>query len=891
MLRSPVHFQEAKGKRLILVVDDEMINRELLRNILEAEYEVILAENGRDGLRLAQENKERLSLVLLDLIMPVMSGLNMLRRMKEDPDTAQVPVIVLTSDQTAEIQCLELGAIDFIPKPYPQSGVILARVRRTVELSEDRDTIRSTERDVLTGLYNREYFYRYASQYDQFHQDAAMDAIVVDIFHFHLINERFGSAYGDGILRQVAEKLAEVTRAAGGIVCRREADTFLIYCPHQQDYEGMLSGASVALDAEQSRDSQLRLRMGVYANVDKSMDMERRFDRAKAAADSVRASVTKTVAIYDNALHEKELYEERLVEDFAKALREEQFKVYYQPKFDVRSNRPVLASAEALVRWAHPELGLISPGVFIPLFEENGLIQELDTYMWDHTAAQIRAWKDRYGVSIPVSVNVSRIDMYDPRLLDTLGDILQRHRLSPHELLLEITESAYTEDSQQIIDTVQRLRDMGFKIEMDDFGTGYSSLNMISSLPLDALKLDMQFMRNAFKEQHPDTRMLEIILDIADYLAVPVIAEGVETEEQLRALQTMGCDIVQGYYFSRPLPAGEYEKFVEDRARLDSEGKAQPGHQLRPPRRARKEGAYGSIAQALAADYFSIYYVDIKTDRFIEYSANNKYADLNIEKSGDDFFGLSRKNIARVVHPEDQERLIAVMHKDFLLSALAVNGFFTQTYRLMFSGVPTYVHLKASILDNHGDPHLVIGVSSIDDQMKRELEYERQLSSAREAANRDPLTGVKSKHAFVEAEKRWNETIAAGPDAFAVAICDVNGLKTVNDTQGHMAGDEFIRRTCAVICNVFKHSPVYRIGGDEFAVILTGQDYERREELRSLIEAHNRENGRECGVVIACGMADFDPDADQRFEQVFQRADARMYENKNALKGQTENGQ
>ena len=240
---------------------------------------------------------------------------------------------------------------------------------------------------------------------------------------------------------------------------------------------------------------------------------------------------------------------------------EKQFLVYFQPKFDVRPAEPTLCSAEALVRWNHPELGMISPGVFIPLFERNGLILELDTYVWREVARQMRDWKQRLGVSVPVSVNVSRVDMYDEDFVKNLKALVKEYGLSTDELLLEITESAYTEDSDQIVDTVQKLRAEGFRIEMDDFGAGYSSLNMVAELPIDALKLDMQFVRNAFKGRK-DIRMLEVILEIADSLMVPSIAEGVETAEQMFALKAMGCGVVQGYYFSRPIPAAEYERFL-----------------------------------------------------------------------------------------------------------------------------------------------------------------------------------------------------------------------------------------------------------------------------------------------------------------------------------------
>lgn len=555
------NFQDAEKNRQILVVDDEMINREILGEYLRGDYDVLFACDGAEAMELVSKYRDTLSLILLDLLMPVMSGREVLKQLKEDPELSRIPVIVITADQDSEVECLKLGAIDFIPKPYPQAGVVLARVLRTIELFEDRDTIRSTERDALTGLYNKEYFYRYSGQFDLHHKTWSMDAILIDVSHFHMINERYGKTYGDDVLRSIGSSLRNVFEELGGIICRKGADTFMIYVPHRNNYEELLDKIYAGLSGDDSISSRVRLRMGVYSNADKTIDIESRFDRAKMAADTVHGSFTKMIAVYDERLHEKEIFTEQLIEDFQTALDEHQFLVYYQPKFDVRSDQPILTSAEGLVRWAHPELGMVSPGAFIPLFEKNGLIRKLDTYVWAETARQIREWKDRLGYAVPVSVNVSRIDLYDPDILDTLSRIVERAGLSPEDLLLEITESAYTQDSAQIIEVVTKLRELGFRIEMDDFGTGYSSLNMISKLPIDALKLDMQFVSSAFKKEG-DTRMMEVIIEIADYLSVPVVAEGVETAEQLRALKTMGCDIVQGYYLSKPIPADEFEPFI-----------------------------------------------------------------------------------------------------------------------------------------------------------------------------------------------------------------------------------------------------------------------------------------------------------------------------------------
>ena len=537
-------------KRRILIVEDEFINREILKANLEQDYDILLAETGEQALSVAEAEADTLSLVLLDLNLPDMHGMDILRRMKEDDRFSRIPVIVLTSDTEAEVDSLNSGANDFISKPYPMHEIILARVRRTIELSENRDLIRWTERDHLTGLLNREYFYRYAGQYDTFRGNEPTDAVVVDISHFHMINERYGRVYADGVLRRVGEELRELLKVSGGIACRREADTFLVYRPHGEDYAAFIDRLAAAAGGETR--GRIRLRAGVYPNVDRSLDMERRFDHAKMAADSIRGSFTTTVAMYDDALREKEVFAERLLDDFQDALDRKQFLVYFQPKYDIRPDVPVIYGAEALVRWSHPELGMISPGIFIPLFESNGLIRDLDNYVWRAAAEHLRDWK---------TVNVSRVDMMDPELPDTLRSLVEENGLDFGDLHLEITESAYTQDAAQIVETVSRLRSLGFQIEMDDFGSGYSSLNMLSTLPIDALKLDMQFIRTAFSGGG-NLRMLEITIDISDSLSVPMIAEGVETAEQAGKLKEIGCAVVQGYYFARPMPAADFERYL-----------------------------------------------------------------------------------------------------------------------------------------------------------------------------------------------------------------------------------------------------------------------------------------------------------------------------------------
>jgi len=550
----------SSGKRRILVAEDEYINRALLKNILDDEYDIIEAEDGESAFELIGQNRKTLSLILLDLNMPKLTGLELLPRIKEDPDTKGIPIIVLTSDQESEVESLNKGAADFIPKPYPQPDVIKARISRSIELAEDRQIITATERDALTGLYTREYFYRYGELFDKYHPSTDMDALCFDVDHFHVLNERFGMAKGDEILKKIACCLTSVFSEQDCVICRKIADTFLVYCPHHDDYTEIVEKIMASCSEFATT---IKLRLGVYASCDKKIDIQVRFARAKIAADKIRNNYSVYVSTYDEELLEKELFNEQLVDEFPKALEDRQFQVFFQPKYDIRGDKPVLSSAEALVRWFHPTIGMISPGKFIPLFEEDGLIAQLDEYIWRSTAEQIADWKKRLGVSVPVSVNLSRAEMYDPALVDTFEKITNDAGITKKDIYLEITESAYVSDADQIVGRVKELRDHGFFIEMDDFGSGYSSLNMISELPIDALKLDMMFIRSAF-DKHNDTRMISIVIDIAEYLGVPVIAEGVETEEQYLTLKKLGCTIIQGYYFSKPVPADEFEKLLKE---------------------------------------------------------------------------------------------------------------------------------------------------------------------------------------------------------------------------------------------------------------------------------------------------------------------------------------
>ncbi len=559
-------LERKKGlHRKILIVDDEFIEREMLGEMLKDLYEISYAENGALALDIIKSEKQRLSLIILDLHMPELDGYGLLKYIRSDNNLRRIPVIVLTSEKDAEVKSLQLGAADFITKPYDLPDVIRARVKHSIELAENSIIIHETERDELTGLFNKEFFFEYGKLLDN-QNEILMDALVLDVNRFHIVNELYGKAYGDLVLKKIGSFIHNIVNTKeGGLACRSESNCFCIYLPHSDDLKIKLQ-SYISQVNEVIIDHKISIRIGIYLDDGNSLNMEEKFDRAKLACQKLRSTYSTAFDFYDEKLHSKELRLERLVNDFNKAIKEKQFKVFYQPKYNILKEKAHLTSCEALVRWFHPEFGLVSPFEFISLFEENGLIQDLDRYVWAEAASKVKEWKDKYSITIPVSVNVSRIDIFNPNLENILDELLNKNSIQSKDLLLEITESAYTDNSKQIIETINALRNKGFMIEMDDFGNGYSSLNMLTTLPIDALKLDMKFIKNICIDKK-SCRLVEIMIEISKMLEVPVIAEGVETKEQLELLKEMGCDIVQGYYFSKPIPDYEFEELIKKEIR------------------------------------------------------------------------------------------------------------------------------------------------------------------------------------------------------------------------------------------------------------------------------------------------------------------------------------
>ncbi len=548
-----------KLKRYVLIVEDEIINQELLKEILSSEYEVLTADNGIEALHILETSVKPISLILLDLNMPLMDGFTLLKEIKKDEKVSSIPIIVLTSDKDSELEALTLGAVDFIAKPYDLKEIIIARVNRSIELSEKQIIVNASERDELTDVYNKHVFEEYVQRIDKYRANVLKDMVILNVSRFHLYNELYGKAKGDEALVCLSNILKDIARDNDGIVARIQSDYFALYINHQNDYDTVLQNIYDVLK-EKYDISNITFRLGIYEIHNTNENVETRIDRAKMVCDEIRKSNTKFFNYYSADNQKNRLFQEKLNHDFNKAIANKEFQVYYQPKISIQGDKYKLSSAEALVRWIHPELGFVSPGMFIPLFEDNGNIRILDRYVWKETARQIREWKDKFGVTIPVSVNISRVDMFDANIVDYICSIVEENKIEPKDLYLEITESAYNNETDQITGIINKLKEEGFRIEIDDFGSGYSSLNTLATLSFDVLKLDMKFVKDMFKNEKT-LKMIGIVSEIAKHLNVKLIAEGVETIDQLEKLKELKYDIIQGYYFSKPVPSAEFVQF------------------------------------------------------------------------------------------------------------------------------------------------------------------------------------------------------------------------------------------------------------------------------------------------------------------------------------------
>lgn len=671
---------------VLLLVEDDPINREMMKDLFEDVYEVVEAENGEVALRILRERAEALSAIILDLFMPVMDGYALLEEISRNRIWAEIPIIISTSEVSIESdqRLLDLGVTNIMHKPvdfvtikkqvanvvsrnnkrkkfmaqYLLMAELLGNTTKTffvkynfvTENMDITDSTRKflpktfvdvfskypfeTDRFVLTKDLSRmsefmnvkegrsgddeieirlktdvrQYEWFKVSKMVNYDTDNKLDSVVflfknieyeieaknklvfmaindqlthipnirtfsdsvktmlnnypeenflmitMDIAQFHMVNKMFGYSEGDNVLKYFATKLQEIIECyPKGVYCRMASDIFYACLSEDDGIDEMV--ASLQNDLNNYPISfELKPCFGIYRIEDKNADVETMIEHSSYARLELKKNLILNVRYYDEELKKKEYLETYILAEMEHALETEQFEIYLQPKCSAKTNR--IIGSEALIRWNSPEKGFLSPGLFIPIFEANGFITALDYFVYEAACKTIRRWLDQGIEAVPISVNVSRCDLYDKKLLSNILNIVERYQI-PHDLIeFEITESAFVLDGSLISEFSQKLRENGFHVLIDDFGSGYSALNSLRTIHVDVLKIDIKFLPLSSDETKAPI-ILAAVIDMAKKLGFDVITEGVETEEQLKLLTQLGCENVQGYYYYKPMPVSK----------------------------------------------------------------------------------------------------------------------------------------------------------------------------------------------------------------------------------------------------------------------------------------------------------------------------------------------
>jgi diguanylate cyclase (GGDEF)-like protein len=599
----------------ILIVDDEPGNFDVIEALLnEYDYELNYASSGQETLESLKILE--IDLILLDVMMPDMDGIEVCERIKAIPKYRPIPIIMVTALTAKEdlAQCLNAGADDFISKPLNalelrarvQSMLRIKQQYDALQISLDRQSVLEVEKrellenrnaelemqvslrtaalkaasdmithnalhDALTDLPNRRLLLqRIELAIQRSHQlDSYGYAILfLDLDQFKIVNDSLGHIIGDQLLISIAEKLKTHLEDVY-LVARFGGDEFVILLEYIADIDEVIKITECILNDFQiplilnGGEIFINVSIGIaLGNTDyhQADDLLRDADLAMYKA---KAQGRNSYKIFDVKMHDQAIKRLTLETDLRNAIDRQEFMVYYQPIMDIL-NGDRLIGFEALVRWQHPTRGMVSPMDFVVIAEETGLIVALDSWVFQEACHQLAKWKAKFvnPPALKMSINLSAQDIRNPNLLTDIDRILAETRLDGKSITLEITESMLLDDINQTIDLLTQIKSRNIQVSIDDFGTGYSSLNYIHRLPADYLKIDRSFV-NQMQEASRNYQIVRTIIALGNQIGLAVVAEGIETSQQLQILRDLGCQFGQGYLFSKPLSVEEIEsKFI-----------------------------------------------------------------------------------------------------------------------------------------------------------------------------------------------------------------------------------------------------------------------------------------------------------------------------------------
>lgn len=554
----------------ILIVDDQPSDLLVLSQAVQDLGEIHIASNGQMALEVAR--RCRPDLILLDIQMPGMSGFQLCREIKADPRLCDAAILFVTAQTQTEneIKALELGGIDFIKKPL---NIPVVQVHVRAHLSLRQAAKRLAYYDELTGLPNRSLLQDRAVQalHKAKRDQSKVVLLMLDLDNFKSINDSVDHAVGDAVLSEVARRLTQFSRKID-TVSRRGGDEFVMLLSEVTRLDAISDFVERVLEIIASpmfiddKRYDITASAGVGVFPDDSQDFASLYRHADTAMYQAKKLGRNRYRFFSPALENTSRARHLLEGNMRSALEQGVFEVFYQAKYDAQHR--TICGMEALIRWRKPDSTLVSPADFIPLAEETGLIIPIGRYVL------IQACHDaqrliRMGLNVPVSVNISAIQFREESFLSMVKDALTLTRLTPSMLELEITESVLAHDITVASNVLNELKAMGVHIAIDDFGIGYSSLTYLKSLPIDVLKIDQSFVRDMLSDSS-DAAIIEAIVRMGQALGLALIAEGVELQEQSSKLLDLGCSVMQGFLYCRPMPFQELCEYLQTTPLIES---------------------------------------------------------------------------------------------------------------------------------------------------------------------------------------------------------------------------------------------------------------------------------------------------------------------------------
>ncbi|MBQ7677716.1 MAG: EAL domain-containing protein [Lachnospiraceae bacterium] len=691
-------------RRKVLLVDDTRVNRMMLSDMLSKDYDILEAGDGEAAIMQLEDHHDEIAIVLLDIVMPKKDGFEVLNEMNLRDWISKIPVIMITAEFSDEFitKASRLGAIDYITKPF-NFTIVQFRVASTIELyAKQRKLLRRltemSDREnginSLTGLPMKEAFFDRARQFLHLHEEPCV-LMAVDIEHFKLLNDTYGRVKGDAVLKEIAEQLRVFVNKEDVLAGYLGGDDFAVMLPNDKELIDSIVRRLVNRVKNMRIGTGILPAVGVYVIGSDETDMiENMYDRACIAAGHCLGDYRERMCEYDRTMMDEMVEENDRLGRALEGLRNGEFTFYLQPQCDIKTGK--IVGAEALARWVH-DGKLIPPYQFVPVMEKNDVISDLDFHIWEGVCKWLRKWIDEGHTPVPISINVSRLDIYTFDLPAIIKELITTYDLDPKLLKVEITESSYIEELKAVNNAVDTLQDLGFRIFMDDFGSGYSSLNMLTNVNIDVLKIDMMFLD--FEEgNRKGLDILESVVNMAKLLHLPVVVEGVETEQQLEFLKKLNCDYAQGYYFYKPMPIEEFEALISKKGMLEPNANFAK-FEVEVDDALDVSVTHKELQDAMIGAYAAVFLLDAKSDYALPLRSTDRIRELTnnaVIPWGEGLASVFKEVVAK----EDKDDVIPFISRQYVMHSFHTMHEFRQILYHDDAGSDMILQLRPLRMEN-----------------------------------------------------------------------------------------------------------------------------------------------------------------------------------------------